>query len=336
MASRTKRPLQPSDSAAIARALRSDSDLLRYAEWWVRRRIYGLSDQEARWLYDRYLDAYKRMVAALPTAYDGNGDPQLQQRAALLDQIEREMRALTGAVDTHLTNTILDAFRQGAMGRGWALDSATGAQVRVRLPMLPAEAIRALLLTEYVGQQWSATLMYDRDDFITRIKRGLTQSMIQGEGMAAAQRRVRDELGIQTDRRKGFKRNFYRTLLIARTEIMRASNLGALATYEQNQDVLNGWEWAAARDERVCRVCGALDGKTFGFGDPQLAPPSGSHPGCRCTPVPWIKDAFMADDARVRQTYAEWAAERGISWMDDGGLASQRSTTAHGLNRTSN
>lgn len=472
-------PAWRSDDAAITRQLRSDSEALRYAEWWVRRRLYGLSDQEARWLHAQYVASYRVMQAALAEALADERGPLTARRARLLGQIEAEMDRLTREVGAHLLDTSVQAYQQGAAGRAWALDMATNPDVGIHTALLPTEAIRAAILTPYLGQQWGDTLALERDEFVLRIKRSLTASLVQGEGMAQAQRRLRDELGIQTDRRKGFKRNFYRTLLIARTEIMRASNLGALAVYEQNQDVLSGWEWVATRDERTCfpawvqvetdsgprpiaqlkpgdrvltrkgyravrgvmrkryagrmvrvvagdrqvvatadhlfwsngwraagtltikdtvqtfgnqpikvrgvfdvalsdadhaptaisRVathykkwlwvydievegehefyaegvlvhncptCGALDGKRYAFGDPVLAPPSGSHPGCRCTAVPVLRDTDLMDRvAGVRETYAEWAAKNGIDWQQDGALGGQRTSDAHGLNATS-
>lgn len=326
-------PAWRSDDAAITRQLRSDSEALRYAEWWVRRRLYGLSDQEARWLHAQYVASYRVMQAALAEALADERGPLTARRARLLGQIEAEMDRLTREVGAHLLDTSVQAYQQGAAGRAWALDMATNPDVGIHTALLPTEAIRAAILTPYLGQQWGDTLALERDEFVLRIKRSLTASLVQGEGMAQAQRRLRDELGIQTDRRKGFKRNFYRTLLIARTEIMRASNLGALAVYEQNQDVLSGWEWVATRDERTCPRCGALDGKRYAFGDPVLAPPSGSHPGCRCTAVPVLRDTDLMDRvAGVRETYAEWAAKNGIDWQQDGALGGQRTSDAHGLN----
>lgn len=44
------------------------------------------------------------------------------------------------------------------------------------------------------------------------------------------------------------------------------------------------WIWDTARDEIVCRACREKHGRTFHRGDPM--PPAGSHPSCRCTPIP--------------------------------------------------
>jgi len=290
----------------------------------VRRRIYGLDQQEARALYDLYLQTYRQMAGTLSMAYGSDGSPDVTRRAQLLRQIEAEMGTLAQQVGISMDEAIVAAYQQGYAGRAWALDQATNPNVRVRFhPLLPTNAVRAALLQPYMGTPWHEELGYNFAEYTTRIRRSVTTSLMQGEGMAQAQRRLRDELGVVTDRRKGFRRNFARTLMISRTEVMRASNLGALAVYEQNADILSGWEWLATKDERTCPICGALDGKRYKFDDPQMQPPSGSHIGCRCTVAPVLKDEALMDEvAGVRETYSDWAARNGM--VTDGGLAAQR------------
>lgn len=312
------------DDAAITRALKSDSEALRYAEYWVRRRIYGMSDQEMRWLADQYLVAHKEIINHISEAMGKDGINPLQ-RERLLQQVENEIVALYQKIEPGLVIGLEDAFRQGAYGRAWVLQQATIQAYRVRAPYLPSEAIRALVLTPYLGVQFGENLVWSRAKFVSEIKSSLTQSMIQGEGMRKAAGRLDRTLGIKPGQRGGFSGDFWRTMLIARTEIMRASNLGALATYENNGDILRGWEWVASRDGRTCPFCGGMDGKVFKFGDPQSVPPSGSHLGCRCTIVPVLYDeALQTEVAGIRQPYSEWAAQNGIG--DDGGLGTQRGT----------
>lgn len=77
---------------------------------------------------------------------------------------------------------------------------------------------------------------------------------------------------------------------IARTETMRASNEGQRQLWRQAQD--RGYlpraqqrVWIATEDERVCPVCGKLDGKRAAlngqFAGGHDGPPA--HPSCRCT-----------------------------------------------------
>ena len=137
MAKRPSRP-KPDDPAAISRKLRSDSQALRDAEWWVRRRIYGLSDQEARRLFDLYMQTYRQMAGTLSMAYGSDGSPDLARRAQLLRQLEAEMATLAQQTGISLDDALVAAYQQGYAGRAWALDMATNPDVPVRLrPVLP-------------------------------------------------------------------------------------------------------------------------------------------------------------------------------------------------------
>lgn len=345
-----------SNDAAIARALRTDSEALRYAEWWVRQRIYGLEDAELRTLRDEYIQAY-RDILGTASQYVGDERARIAQLAA---QIEREIDGITsqlmqthaGQLDAALTN----AWRQGHFGRAWLLDNVTVAEWSANFNILvPREAIRAALESPYIGTDGWINL--SRETLVSEVKRSVIQGLMQGEGMRDIRRRLADALGIRPGQTSDFKGAYYRALLITRTEVMRASNLGALAIYEQNRDVLSGWEWVATLDERTCPICGQLDGKVFewdgngheirdrikvpgqsrrvwGMRRVRSQPPSGSHGGCRCSVAPVLIDAGLLDPelTKPRELYPDWA--RRVKLFDDGGLATQRASDAHGLNRT--
>ncbi len=100
--------------------------------------------------------------------------------------------------------------------------------------------------------------------------------------------------------RYGARQHRYRGYLIARTELAFAYNQGSYAGIKQAQAKGYMGEvekiWCTADDERVCKVCGGLDGKRialdddFNF-DTKLATPKNptirrvppAHPSCRCT-----------------------------------------------------
>lgn len=81
--------------------------------------------------------------------------------------------------------------------------------------------------------------------------------------------------------------------VIARTEVMRASNQGQLEAWEQATDagLLTGdetKEWITTPDDRLCPVCEPLDGVNVAMnedfdvdGEKVEGPPA--HPNCRCT-----------------------------------------------------
>lgn len=83
----------------------------------------------------------------------------------------------------------------------------------------------------------------------------------------------------------------YRAEAIARTESIRASNMGQRAAWAQavRQGLLpkdQEREWEVSGDDRTCPECLALDGKRAGLDEefePDVMDPPDPHPTCRCS-----------------------------------------------------
>ncbi len=92
---------------------------------------------------------------------------------------------------------------------------------------------------------------------------------------------------------------------IARTELLRASNAGALETYRRAEAlgalVAPLKRWVTAHDERLCPLCAPLDGvEVEGLDTPfpnsaVLMPPL--HPSCRCRGVVRVGEARLREVA---------------------------------------
>lgn len=87
---------------------------------------------------------------------------------------------------------------------------------------------------------------------------------------------------------------------ITRTEVIRASNYGALDAWEKS-DVVVGKQWLTAMDDRVDPECRSLNGKILGLNgvyekndylDVEVPP---LHPNCRCTLLPVLEDQKTFD-----------------------------------------
>jgi SPP1 gp7 family putative phage head morphogenesis protein len=292
---------------------------------YVARHIYALEAEAVNTLYDAYRRAYDDMIREINAAFaqlGGNtwNTQHLAYRRALLQQIEQRMTALDGESAELISQYLTDGLQAGYYGTGWLLDAAVYDKLGVSLqlpPLLPTEAIRAQVLAPYEGVTFVERFADNRTEFVLRIKRALAQSQIEGDTVFRAQKRLARELGIEIGRRTKAERAsnraaFARTEMIARTELLRAANNGALAVYERNQDVLKGWEWKTALDERVCPQCAPLDGKQFVFGSRQMTPPI--HPRCRCTSLPVLINKRLQDEiAGPRVTFPEWAARKGLT-----------------------
>jgi SPP1 gp7 family putative phage head morphogenesis protein len=86
--------------------------------------------------------------------------------------------------------------------------------------------------------------------------------------------------------RKALGGNLGQYLTIARTEIVGAYRDANTETYQANDDVLSGWEWMTAGDEKVCPFCSDQDGSMHDL-DEDIN--DLTHPNCRCTTLPALK-----------------------------------------------
>jgi SPP1 gp7 family putative phage head morphogenesis protein len=75
-----------------------------------------------------------------------------------------------------------------------------------------------------------------------------------------------------------------RTLLVSRTEVLRAYRQGSIATYQANKDVVKGWTWVCAASARTCMACWMLHGTEH-----PASEEFSSHPNCRCCAMPLTK-----------------------------------------------
>lgn len=119
------------------------------------------------------------------------------------------------------------------------------------------------------------------------LRRELTEAISLGESLSAVEDRVAKVFDIARGSR---------TAMIARTEVISASNEGAVASYKQS-GVVEGVEWISSRDNRV-REEHQIDGETVQLGgvfsngleypgDPKGEPSNVIN--CRCTVAPVVK-----------------------------------------------
>lgn len=299
------------------------ADRIREGNEYVSAHIYALESQTVRDLYAAYQRAYSEMQQATAQALAAGTwavadvaarERLLQQIAYQLDLLEREQAGIQAGA-------LIDAYKAGLVGTAWNMDTslmvAMGRNPNT-LPLLPNEAIRAQALAPYAGQTFAERFRDNRADFELRMKRSLVQSQIQGEGVYEAQKRIAEALGIEIGRRTKADRAanqamFARTEMIARTELLNASNNGARAAFVANRDLLRGYEILTAKDERVCPICGPLDGTVYDFSDKNAKRPP-FHPRCRCTVIPALINRELEQAiAGKREPFTEWAKQRGLT-----------------------
>lgn len=83
---------------------------------------------------------------------------------------------------------------------------------------------------------------------------------------------------------------------IVRTAVNEIANRAHMATYEQNQDITQTYEYVATLDSRTTPICQALDGRVFRYDDPSRKEPP-QHYNCRSGVRPIIDWQGLGLDA---------------------------------------
>lgn len=109
-----------------------------------------------------------------------------------------------------------------------------------------------------------------------KMSRALTDGLVEGK----SPREVARDLNDVVDLAEG------RTLVIARTEIIRAHAEGQLMAMDELgvEEVGVAVEWATAGDDRVCDLCAPLEGVVLKIDEARGMLPR--HPNCRCAWLP--------------------------------------------------
>lgn len=190
------------------------------------------------------------------------------------------------------------------------------------------DALAQLGLTDQVFNTTTATVMQFKNNEVFKgiksmnrttkndLRRILSEGIAEGVSTPQLAKLIEDMFG---------DANRVRALRIARTEVIKAGNRGALEAYRQSNVVI-GKEWFTALDERVCEWCGPLHGKIkalntnfFHQGETYLGKEGGTlnldysdigepplHPSCRCTLIPITgKVAANANEKKPAVMYSE-------------------------------
>ncbi len=254
---------------------------------------------------------------------------------SLLDEINARISNLSQVSSEQIEMANVRQYQNSVFHSTYMVDQASPFDVPVSMPTIPTEAVRALVNTPFEGAMFSQRIGIINDAMASDIRDQLMQSMINGESMRDASLRVKDVIGASTE--DGYAN---RALTIARSEIMRAQNIGRKSVYMHNEDLMAGTPiWLATPDGRVCPWCLRRDGKseaeikrTKVGDDPhgnKSFPPL--HPNCRCTLLPQLKtwrdmgidmpEDFADDERGMRnpktgkweiqpvQTFEKWKGE---------------------------
>jgi len=73
------------------------------------------------------------------------------------------------------------------------------------------------------------------------------------------------------------------------TVVNHSSNVARNLVYDENQDILDGYEWVSTLDSKTTLVCSGRDGKTYNINAGPFPP---AHFKCRSTTIPVVNSNF--------------------------------------------
>ncbi|ATW24157.1 minor capsid protein [Candidatus Formimonas warabiya] len=275
-----------------------DLDKLEKLHGKLNRKLAAWEKKKLRELLRTFAETEVEIKALLVTA-EGWEKTRLESLLAEIDRIMDNMgRAaemwVTGQSDVPPESPLAGLSQFPALSGGSAAFASlgvTGSFTTIHLPVLSYMQDYQLGLIRRITQEV-------RDQIKEELKRGY----IQGESIPDIAKRLRNtklDKGVWPSVEK-------RATVIARTEILRASNQGALHVYNQYQ--VKRVIWLTAKDERVCKVCGPLHKKIFPIDQiPFGGPPA--HPRCRCFIVPHIvttEEEGRAGDQKAKENVKWW------------------------------
>jgi len=234
-----------------------------YGESWARIRVDLMR-----------LHAQMAMADPAPSMVQVLRDERLR---ALQTQIEAELRRFAPYATESVTMTQAQAIASAQRDAGAAIETAQrSAGVTAGFNRMNPGAVEALVGYASDGSPLRTLFEALGADVAPRVTDTLAQGVALGWGPRVTARAMRRDYGIGLNR----------SLLIARTETMRAYREAAHATYEVNEDILDGWIWMAAISARSCASCIAMHGTLH-----PMSEKLNSHPNCRCVAAPHIRDA---------------------------------------------
>lgn len=271
----------------------------------------GRLDRErklAKELLAIYEDCRRDLYIRFIEAKSGNDVLKLEYLEGTISEIERQMKYYTGLTTTARQGAIDEAFLFGQEMAGRMVETG-GLSIKqvVGLGLINRGMIQSLIgdIPKLAGRVES--------DVLFRIRDELTRGAVMGESIPKIAKRILGTGLTQEGMKKPFSSLQTRCEVIARTEIIKASDAGYedLAVKAQmaiGEEVFDAW--ITAHDSRVDQECLDIEaGTRSGFDSiPNYPgvyrrgegprPVVSTHPRCRCRRVPflisWVEEGYLS------------------------------------------
>ena len=246
---------------------------------------------------NKHLTALKKDLKRILTNKSFNAMTPTQQRLIIKTVSDQTLMALARFDDSLLFK--LSEFAEYEIGFvAEALDKSTNALAIVSAPVLKNSQINSAILSNVLevepGRQMTMAKALEgfKTAQIKRLKRTLRDGFIEGSTVEQMGDKIADNLKITK----------LQAETITRTATNATSDLSRRIVYDENSDILEGWQFVATLDSHTSLECASLDGRVFKLSDTRYKPPR--HWGCRSTSIPVVKDEYSIATGKEERSAA--------------------------------
>jgi hypothetical protein len=265
----------------------------------------------AKRLLEIYEECRKELYIYFLEAQGGNDKLKLERLEGLLRETEKQMQYYTGLTVEARQSSIDEAFLMGQkFGAAALITGGVSLGAEIGIGMINRGMVEAL-----IGNVPKLASRVE-EHILFRIRDELTRGAVMGESIPRIAKRIMGTGLTQEGLKKPFESIKARALVIAQTEIIKASDAGYEDLAVKAQKVV-GEEiydaWITARDERVSDECKAVENGS----DPRFEsiedypgvyrrnegprPVISTHPRCRCRRVPFLKSWAESGALRLNE-----------------------------------
>lgn len=252
-------------------------------EYWEKRiaektwNIYNSTEEKNRRLIELYQDASRKIREELYEIAEQLSKNGMLSRTEMyrqqhLQKLEKKYRKILYELVRNTEEFATENMEQGMQ------EVYKQISIAIEVPefSLPDKELMQKLIEEpWRGGNFSNRLWKNQQKLMKALKNVLIVGMQQGKNIT--------DMAVELNAVMG--KGFYAAHRLVRTETMHCLNQSCLQRYKDAE--IKKVRFWAAKDERTCKICGAMHGKEYNI---KKAPVLPVHPNCRCTYLPVIEN----------------------------------------------
>lgn len=251
------------------------------SQYWMNRlqqiahSIYNDQERKNVQLVQQYKKLYNDIQSKLDALYRKYSDSdtlsttemyRFNRLNNLQKNIKQNIKSLGYDEELFLSKSLYHNFQDVVQQTTQYINKTAG--IKIDWSYLDDKFIDSAIKQNWQGGNFSTRTWANKDKLLKSLNSVIVNGVASGQSINNMAADLKNAMGVGA----------YDALRLARTETMNILNNGQLTSFKNA-----GYSkviWLTAEDEKVCDICGPLDGKSF---DIDETPDCPAHPNCRCT-----------------------------------------------------